>query len=58
MLLTNGNGGDLSVDVQHAVAVHVHQIVSSALLVVTEEVDGTDVLEEKPSSLLAGSFSS
>lgn len=43
-LLTNRNGGDLGVDVQHAVPVHVHQVVSSAFIVVTEEVDGTDVL--------------
>lgn len=44
MLRTNGNGGDLRVDVQHAVIVHIHQVVAFALLIVTEEVDCTDIL--------------
>lgn len=44
LLLTNWDGGDLSVDIQHAVAVHVHQVVPPALLIVTEEVDCTDIL--------------
>lgn len=43
--LTNRDGGDLGVHVQHAVPVHVHQVVPSALLVVTEEVDRPDILE-------------
>ena len=43
-LLTNGDGGDLSVDVKHAVAIHIHQVVPSALIVVTEEVDCTNIL--------------
>lgn len=45
VLLTNRNGGDLSVDVQHAVAVHVHQVVSSAVFIVTKEVDCTNILQ-------------
>lgn len=45
LLLTNWDGGDLSVDIQHAVAVHIHQVVSPALLIVTEEVDRTNILE-------------
>lgn len=43
-LLTNWDGGDLSVDIQHAVAVHIHQVVPPALLIVTEEVDCTNIL--------------
>lgn len=45
LLLTNGDGGDLSVEIQHAVAVHIHQVVPPAFLVVTEEIDRTDILE-------------
>ena len=44
LLLTNWNGGDLSVDVQHAVAIHIHQVVPPALFIVTEEVDCTNIL--------------
>ena len=44
LILTNRDGGDLSVDIKHAVAVHIHQIVPPALLVVTEEVDCTNIL--------------
>lgn len=43
-LLTNWDGRDLSVDIQHAVIVYIHQVVPSALLIVTEEVDRTNVL--------------
>ena len=42
--LTDRDGGDLGVDVKHAIAVNVHQEVASALLVVAEEVDGGVIL--------------
>lgn len=45
LILTNGDGGDLGVEVQHAVAVHVHQVVSPAVIVVAEEIDGAHVLQ-------------
>lgn len=42
--LTNRDRGDLCVDVQHAVVVHIHKVVALALLVVTEEVDCSNIL--------------
>lgn len=44
LLLTNRDGGDLSVEVQHAVSIHIYQVVAPALLIVTEEVDCTNIL--------------
>lgn len=45
--LTNGNGGDLCVHVQHSVAVHVHQVVPPALLIVAEEMNRSNILQAK-----------
>lgn len=45
-LPTNGDGSNLSVDIQHAIAVNVHQVVPSALFIITEEVQRLDILSE------------
>lgn len=45
--LTNGNGGDLCVHIQHSVAVHIHQVVPPALLIVAEEMNRSNILQAK-----------
>lgn len=45
-LLTNWDGWDLSVEVQHAVVVHIHQVIAPTLFIVTKEVDGTHILKK------------
>lgn len=42
--LTYGHGGDLRVQIQHSVAVSVHQVIPPALLVVAEEINRADIL--------------
>lgn len=43
---TNGDGGDLGVDVQHAVPVHIHQVVPATLVIVAEEMDRPNILQK------------
>lgn len=45
LLLTNWDGGDLSVEVQHAVVVYIYQVITPTLFIVTKEVDGPHVLK-------------
>lgn len=41
---TQRNRRDLCVQIQHSVAVSIHQVVSPALLVVTEEINRSHIL--------------
>lgn len=45
--LTYGDGGDLGIEIQHSVAIHVDQVIASALFVIAEEVHSLCVLWEK-----------
>ncbi len=45
--LTDGDGGDLCVHVQHPVAIHVHQVVPPALLIVAEEMNRSNILQTR-----------
>lgn len=42
--LTNGDRGDLGIQVQHSVAIHVDQVIAPALFVIAEKVHGFCVL--------------
>jgi hypothetical protein len=44
-MFTDGDRGDLRVDVQHHVPVHVHDVVAQRALVVHEEVDRVHALD-------------
>lgn len=41
---TQRNRGDLCIQIQHPVAISIHQVVSPALLIITEEINCTHVL--------------
>lgn len=44
---TYGDGWNLRVEIQHAIAIHIHEVVPSALFVVAEEVHSFGILKEK-----------
>ena len=45
--LTYGDRGDLGIKIQHPVAIHVHQVIASALFVIAEKVHSFCILGER-----------
>lgn len=42
--LTNGDRGDLRIKVQHPVAIHIDQVIASALFIIAEEMHSFCIL--------------
>lgn len=45
--LTNGDRGDLRIKVQHPVAIHIDQVIASALFIIAEEMHSFCILGER-----------
>lgn len=45
--LTNGDGGDLRIKIQHPVAIHIDQVIASALFIIAEEMHSICILGER-----------